>query len=199
MPRTARLVIPGLPHHVVLRARRGKALFFDDQDRRRFLDLLTGYAASHRLQIRAWCLMPDHVHLVAVPKEAGALAAALMPLQSHYSGHIHRTHKNRGNSEFAADQGKGNEKIGVVSPEFPTAPSPMDTSARAAHSLRSSSVRSLPIAAVASLPPAVCNSWSRNACTPLPPPPRTPAPTAGLRPPLAFVVMVWCNWRAEQD
>ena len=35
MPRTARLVIPGMPHHVVLRARRGKALFFDDQDRRR--------------------------------------------------------------------------------------------------------------------------------------------------------------------
>jgi len=96
MPRTARLVIPGLPHHVVLRARRGKPLFFDDQDRRRYLDLLTGYAASHRLQVWAWCLMPDHVHLVAVPKEAGSLAAALMPLQSHYSGHIRRTHKTRG-------------------------------------------------------------------------------------------------------
>ena len=96
MAREARLVIPGVPHHVVLRARRGKALFFDDLDRRRYLDLLTGYAASHRLQVRAWCLMPDHVHLVAVPKEAGSLAAALMPLQSHYSAYLRRTRKNRG-------------------------------------------------------------------------------------------------------
>jgi len=96
MAREARLVIPGLPHHVVLRAKRGKALFFDDQDRRRYLDLLTGYAAAHCLQVWAWCLMPDHVHLVAVPKKARSLMAAIMPLQSHYSGYLRRTRKNRG-------------------------------------------------------------------------------------------------------
>jgi putative transposase len=96
MPRSARLVIPGLPHHVVQRAARGKALFFTDADRRRYLDLLAGYAAAHRLRIWAWCLMPDHVHLVAVPEKAGSLAAALTPLETQYSRHIHRTHKKRG-------------------------------------------------------------------------------------------------------
>jgi REP element-mobilizing transposase RayT len=96
MARSARIVIPGVPHHVVQRANRGKALFYTDQDRRRYLDLLAGYAARHRLRIYAWCLMPDHVHLVAVPEKAGSLAAALIPLQTQYSRHIHRTQKKRG-------------------------------------------------------------------------------------------------------
>ncbi|MCX5684044.1 MAG: transposase [Planctomycetota bacterium] len=96
MPRSARLVIPGLPHHVVQRAARGKALFFTDADRRRYLDLLAGYAAAHRLRIWAWCLLPDHVHLVAVPEKAGSLAAALTPLEIQYSRHIHRTQKKGG-------------------------------------------------------------------------------------------------------
>jgi putative transposase len=96
MPRSARLVIPGLPHHVVQRAARGKRLFFDDQDRRRYLDLLARYAARRRLQIWAWCLMPDHVHLVAVPEEAGSLASALAALQIQHSKHLRRTHKIRG-------------------------------------------------------------------------------------------------------
>jgi putative transposase len=96
MARSARLVIPGLPHHVVQRANRGKALFYTDADRRRYLDLLAGYAASHRLQIWAYCLMPDHVHLVAVPEESNSLAAALTPLQIQYSRHIHQTQKKGG-------------------------------------------------------------------------------------------------------
>ena len=96
MPRSARLVIPGLPHHVVQRAARGKALFYTDQDRRRYLDLLAEYATRQRLRIWAWCLMPDHVHLVAVPEDALSLAAALIPLQTQYSRHIHQTRKKEG-------------------------------------------------------------------------------------------------------
>jgi putative transposase len=96
MPRKARLVIPGLPHHVVQRANRGKALFFDDLDRRRYLDLLAKYAARQHLRILAYCLMPDHVHLVAVPAAAGVLTAVLMPLQIQHSKHIRRTHTIRG-------------------------------------------------------------------------------------------------------
>jgi putative transposase len=96
MPRKARLVIPGLPHHVVQRANRRKALFFNDLDRRRYLDLLARYAARQHLKILAYCLMPDHVHLVAVPAEAGSLAAVLMPLQIQHSKHIRRTHTIRG-------------------------------------------------------------------------------------------------------
>jgi putative transposase len=96
MARSARLVIPGLPHHVVQRANRGKALFYTDADRRRYLDLLAGYATRQRLQIWAYCLMPDHVHLVAVPEESNSLAAALTPLQIQYSRHIHQTQKKGG-------------------------------------------------------------------------------------------------------
>jgi putative transposase len=96
MPRSARLVIPGLPHHVVQRAARGKTLFRTDKDRRRYLDLLAEYATRQRLQIWAYCLMPDHVHLVAMPGDALSLSAALIPLQTQYSRHIHRTRKKGG-------------------------------------------------------------------------------------------------------
>jgi putative transposase len=96
MPRSARLVIPGLPHHVVQRAARGKTLFRTDKDRHRYLDLLARYATRQRLQIWAYCLMPDHVHLVAVPEEAWSLASALAALQIQHSKHLRRTHKMRG-------------------------------------------------------------------------------------------------------
>jgi putative transposase len=94
--RSARLVIPGLPHHVVQRANRGKTLFRNDQDRRRYLDLLARYATRQRLQIWAYCLMPDHVHLVAVPEEAWSLTSALAALQIQHSKRLGRTHKKRG-------------------------------------------------------------------------------------------------------
>ena len=69
---------------------------FSDKDRRRYLDLLARYAARRGLQIWAWCLMPDHVHLVAVPEEARSLASALAALQIQHSKHLGRTHKMRG-------------------------------------------------------------------------------------------------------
>jgi putative transposase len=96
MARSARIVIPGAAHHVVQRANRANSLFLADEDRRRYLDLLAQYAAMHRLQVYAWCLMPDHVHLVVVPEQPDSLASTMKSLKTQFSKYLRQTHRKPG-------------------------------------------------------------------------------------------------------
>jgi len=77
MARIARVVVPGLPHHVTQRGVRSMDIFADDEDREVYLALLSESAAKHGLDFWAWCLMSNHVHLVAVPCRKESLARAI--------------------------------------------------------------------------------------------------------------------------
>jgi putative transposase len=77
MPRAARIVIPGCPHHIVQRGNNRQAVFFDAEDRRAYLSILKKISAKHGLQILGYCLMDNHVHLVAMPAEEDSLAKAV--------------------------------------------------------------------------------------------------------------------------
>lgn len=88
MPRIARVVVPGLAHHVVQRGVRRMDVFFSDDDRRLYLSLLREQAARHGIHIAAWCLMTNHVHLVAIPDSAMALAAGIGEAHRRYTGAI---------------------------------------------------------------------------------------------------------------
>ena len=90
MPRMARVVIPGIAHHVTQRGNRRQRVFFRKADYRRFLSLLGGYAGQHGLTVRAWCLMSNHVHLVAVPAAADSLSATLRPVHLRYAQEANR-------------------------------------------------------------------------------------------------------------
>jgi len=92
MPRIARAVFPNVPHHVTQRGNRREDVFFSDDDRRRYLELLQGYSELHGLEILAYCLMSNHVHLVVVPRKAASLAAALKPVHLRYAQHVNWTH-----------------------------------------------------------------------------------------------------------
>jgi len=85
MPRTARIVIPGRPHHITQRGNRGETVFHNDDQRRLYLRLLEQYANERGLVIRAYCLMTNHVHLIAVPSDKDSLAATLRPVHLRYS------------------------------------------------------------------------------------------------------------------
>ena len=74
MPRLARVVIPGLPHHITQRGTRSQDVFFDDEDRARYLEFVRDCAERYGVAIRAWCLMTNHVHFVAVPAAGDSLA-----------------------------------------------------------------------------------------------------------------------------
>jgi putative transposase len=85
MARIARFVAEGLPHHVTQRGNARKIVFEDPEDRRVYLNLLRSYAEEHRLSIWAWCLMTNHIHLLAVPRTPTALARALGRTHSDYA------------------------------------------------------------------------------------------------------------------
>ena len=73
MARMARIVVPGYPHHVTQRGNRRQKTFFYDDDYRYYIELLSEYAQQANTEIRAYCLMPNHVHLVMVPDREDGL------------------------------------------------------------------------------------------------------------------------------
>ncbi|NBB13813.1 transposase [Caulobacter sp. SLTY] len=90
MPRTARLVVPGLPHHVTQRGNRRQTTFFSAQDYAAYRALLADRCLAHQVEVLAWCLMPNHVHLVLVPATGTSLGAALAQTHRRYTVRINR-------------------------------------------------------------------------------------------------------------
>ena len=83
----ARTVAVGLPHHVIQKGARGINLFHCDEDRSRYLNLLRTNGARYGCDFWAWCLMSNHIHLVAVPRNGDSLARTM--------GESHRLYARR--------------------------------------------------------------------------------------------------------
>ncbi len=77
MARLARLVVPGLPHHVTRRGNGRAQTFFGDEDYALYRDLLAASCREARVEVWAWALMPNHVHLILAPSDADGLRRAL--------------------------------------------------------------------------------------------------------------------------
>jgi putative transposase len=90
MPRLARTVCAGIPHHITQRGNRREDVFYTDDDRAAYLDWLREYAGKHEVDILAYCLMTNHIHLVAVPKTEAGLQWVLKPLHMRYAQRINR-------------------------------------------------------------------------------------------------------------
>ncbi len=71
MARIARVVAPGVAHHITQRGNRRMDVFFNDDDRQAYLELLREYGEKHGVRYWGYCLMSNHVHLIAVPKTPG--------------------------------------------------------------------------------------------------------------------------------
>jgi putative transposase len=85
MSRIARVVVPGLPHHVTQRGNGRQATFLSDEDRLVYLDLLRGHRRQYGLRIWAYCLMNNHIHLLAVPEGEDSLAHTLGRTHADYA------------------------------------------------------------------------------------------------------------------
>jgi putative transposase len=96
MPRVARFVLPSVPHHVTQRGNRRGRVFFSDDDHRVYLSWLRQYAIEHEVEVLAYCLMSNHVHLVLVPAARNSLHLALRRLHLRYAQRINRAHEWRG-------------------------------------------------------------------------------------------------------
>ena len=96
MRRVARIVIPDCPHHVTQRGNNRQDVFFVDDDRRTYLELLGEECARHGVVIDGYCLMTNHVHLVATPSSKDALAKALGRTHFRYTQYVNRLHGRSG-------------------------------------------------------------------------------------------------------
>ena len=85
MPRIARIVAPGLPHHVTQRGNYRQNVFDDDSDRRRYLLWLKEYSHRYDLSILAYCLMSNHVHFIVIPQNDDSIARAFNAAHMLYS------------------------------------------------------------------------------------------------------------------
>jgi len=90
MARIARVIVPEVAHHVTQRGNRRQQVFFGDEDYQSYIELMARWCVRYGVEIWAWCLMPNHVHLIAVPPTGDGLARAI--------GEAHRRYTLRVNS-----------------------------------------------------------------------------------------------------
>jgi len=85
MARIARIVVPGVPHHITQRGNRRQRTFFRDQDYLSYKGIMSEWCAKWKVEVWAYCLMPNHVHLIAVPMTAEGLGKAIGESHRRYT------------------------------------------------------------------------------------------------------------------
>ena len=88
MARLARMVVAGLPHHVTQRGNRREPIFFEDGDQDIYRDLLAEQTRKAGVEVWAYCLMPNHVHLILSPTRADGLGLAVGEAHRRYTNFI---------------------------------------------------------------------------------------------------------------
>ena len=88
MARIARVVVPGYPHHVTQRGNRRQQTFFSDSDYIAYKAILKEWCGLHSVAIWAYCLMPNHVHIIAAPSSEEGLARAIGETHRRYTRRI---------------------------------------------------------------------------------------------------------------
>lgn len=96
MPRTARIIAPNYPHHITQRGNNRADVFFDDEDKAIYLSLLKKYCEKLTVSIWAYCLMSNHLHILAVPTTEGSLSRCIGRTNLLYTQHINRKYKRSG-------------------------------------------------------------------------------------------------------
>jgi putative transposase len=92
----ARVIAPGYPHHITQRGNRRQQTFFCDDDYHAYIDLTAEWCQRYGVEIWAWCLMPNHVHLIAVPSTESGLARAVGEAHRRYTLRINSREQWRG-------------------------------------------------------------------------------------------------------
>lgn len=90
MPRFRRIITPGLPYHVTQRGNYRERVFLSPGDPEAYLSLLHAYTKRFGLLLFAYCLMPNHVHLIILPTTRDGPHRALRAVHCQYAQRIHR-------------------------------------------------------------------------------------------------------------
>lgn len=96
MPRIARAVAIDYPHHITQRGNNRCDVFFDDEDRKFYCDTLIRYSRKYHLEIWSYCMMTNHVHLLAVPRREDSLSRGIGITNLLYTQYLNRKLGNSG-------------------------------------------------------------------------------------------------------
>lgn len=96
MPRIARLVLPGYPHHVTQRGNYQQRVFNIERDYKYYIGLLKKYAEEYSLSIISFCLMPNHVHFICIPTDKDSLANTFKTTHMSYAQYSNKKNNLKG-------------------------------------------------------------------------------------------------------
>jgi putative transposase len=96
VPRIARAIAIGFPHHIVQRGNNKETIFFEKEDKDRYISLLSKYANKWNSPILAYCLMDNHVHLLAKPKSEESLYKMMQGITLCYTQYVNKKYKRTG-------------------------------------------------------------------------------------------------------
>ena len=112
MARLARTIIPGQAMHVMVRGNNREILFFNDADRRIYLDWLREAAKQFGSAVHAFALMPNHVHLLMTPQNVDSLAKTMQSLGRRYAQYFNQQHHRSGTIW------EGRYRSSLIDPEY---------------------------------------------------------------------------------
>ena len=91
MPRKARILVPNCPHHIVQRGHNRNVVFLGDQDYQYYLENLREWKKELGIKLYAWCLMSNHIHIVAEPgKDAMTLSTLMKMVNGRQAAYINK-------------------------------------------------------------------------------------------------------------
>jgi putative transposase len=96
MPRQPRLIVAGYPHHLVIRGNNRSAIFYSEKDRHFFIDSLLDVKEDTGCLIYSYCLMTNHVHLLAEPETEDGIRRMIQCLGRRYVRYINSTYERTG-------------------------------------------------------------------------------------------------------
>lgn len=96
MPRVARIVAEGLPHHITQRGNYHQNTFLDDRDREQYLRWLEEYSRKSGFSILVYCLMPNHIHVIGIPAIKESLSKTFHQTHTRYSQYLNRKLNTKG-------------------------------------------------------------------------------------------------------
>lgn len=96
MPRRPRIIIPGVPLHLIQRGNNRQPCFYTDEDYYLYLEWLQEYSGATGCSVHAYVLMTNHVHLLLTPVDANSAGMLMKRLGQHYVQYINRTYQRSG-------------------------------------------------------------------------------------------------------
>ena len=91
MPRKLRLSPIGIPQHVIVRGNNRQICFANEDDMAFYVTCLKDYSKKHDLQIHAWVLMTNHIHLLCTPMKENAVSKTMQDVGRLYVGYFNKS------------------------------------------------------------------------------------------------------------